>query len=107
MINMFLDSVTEGNAKTKMCNNPYLLFLALRFREEELAHRLLDQFHDVDTEVDEINSLSAIQAACRYSSSHPLLKRLIHKSRAQSDPTRLGSTLIVRPARVTTRHQPA
>lgn len=59
-----------------------------------MAHILLHRFRDVDTRADETISLSAIQAVCRYSTSYPLLQRLIQKSKVHSNPTRLISTLI-------------
>lgn len=94
VISLFLDSVTNGVTLTKMCNDPYLLFLSIRFREEELAHKLLDRYHDVDCKADQRTPLSAIQAACRYGCSHSLLEILINKSRLRSDPTRQDFGLI-------------
>ncbi len=94
VISWFLASVTNGDALSKMCNDPWLLFLSIRFREEGLAHNLLDGSHDVDSKADRRTLLSAIQAACRYGCSHSLLEKLINKSRLRSEVTRLHFGLI-------------
>lgn len=94
VIFLFLDSVTNGHALTKMCNDPCLLSLSIQFGEEKLAHNLLDRSHDVDFEADQHTPISAIQAACRFGCSHSLFEKLINKSRLRSDPTRQDSGLI-------------
>ena len=85
---------TEDANLINFCKDPDLLVLAIRASHDVLIHKLLDQHPDVDKTCHRISNLSPIQAGCYYGCDKILLDRFLASSKAISDPSGLGSTLI-------------
>ena len=94
IITVILDRAKGVQALKNDFMDPRLLCLSIRCGDDDLSHKLLEQGHNVDSEVHSISKLSPIQTACKYGCSRPLLKTLLDRLKARLDAGELGSDLI-------------
>lgn len=96
MINKIVDSTKNEDCLASVCKDPHLLFLALVFRKEDLAYKVLRHYPSVDEKAYRISKLSSLEAACYYGwSSRQLLEEVLRASKVDHSAASTKSGLLL------------
>ena len=96
MISKILDSTKNRDYLTSVCTDPHLLFLALVFKEEDLAYKVLKYCPSVDEKAYRISKLSSLEAACHYGwCSRQLLEEVLQRSKVDRSEASTKSGLLL------------
>ena len=81
MFTQQLDSIHDKKLKVGKCTDPLLLCVALTWRQEDLALKILENSPNVDKKAYGYGGMSPLEKACSSGCSDKLLKELVQRSK--------------------------
>lgn len=85
VISVMLDHTKDTILLSRACADPHLLYLALMFKEEALANKILRFSPPVDAVAYQISNLNCLQIACKDGCSRELLEKLLLESKLHKE----------------------